>query len=135
MLHLDRDLLAVLAERSNVHLRQRRRANRLRLERREQLVDRLPRIGQEHLAYRLDRRPWAFILQRDERRRPLQRQQITHAAQMLAQLDEDRAVFLEHAECALRAALVAGLDRLVAFFRRGGLLVEGFSVAGREING
>lgn len=51
---------------------------------------------------------------------------------MLTQLDEYRPILLENAQSPLRAALVACLDHLVAFFWREGFLVEGISVAGHE---
>jgi hypothetical protein len=48
---------------------------------------------------------------------------------MLAQLDKNRSVFLQHAQSALRAALVASFDQSVTLFGRGGFFVEGNAVA------
>ena len=72
MLHLDSHLLARFLERTDMDLRKGRGANGLRVEGREELVDRLAGVGEEHVRDGLDRRDGAFILEWDECCRPLQ---------------------------------------------------------------
>ncbi len=111
MLYLDRDLLSCLFHSRAVHLSQRRRADGLSLEIIKEVRYRMAGVLDEHGLNRLERGDGTPVLQRYERSRPLGGKEVIQTAQVLAKLDEDRAVLLAHTQSAFGAALVACFEQ------------------------
>lgn len=107
VLDLDGDFLACLADGCAMHLCETRRADRTLVELREEVGQLAARVFAHHFLDRFERRDGALVLQRDEGVAPLVGQEVVHAAEVLAQLDEDGAVALQRAEGPFRAAQVA----------------------------
>jgi hypothetical protein len=78
-----------------VHLRHRRRGQRLPLDRRERLVDRAPEVGGERSRDRVPGHRRGPVLQRGQLLDELGGQQVAPGGQLLAELDERHAALVE----------------------------------------